>query len=442
MMASSMTMQFAYKVTSVETIQIVHEPNLARCSNTIDHAYSPAAACGRNPRQCCMIWLGSSYSLAATAPLRPPANIASSLERETDRINCAMNEKSKCSGNGEANRRKGESRASSPFPLGGFSALPRTGGIPQPLEARPYGQTMPAHLRVQHLDLTVRRQQALIHRISLRMEPQHLSLNLFQMAPREVALASRESKREQATRPWLNLKYASQMESLCPESVILRPAAACDWSPRQRRLIWVGAAYRLAVAALLPPLTYVALSLGYELDRVVQELDNQGYQTQESIQPVHRQFTSSQGRRRCRLTGLTPLTYRYYSRLEAILQTCVRYCSRARPPFEHRPPASRCLTPYTKNAGKGHSATVWRGVIERFAKSDSRVFKTCSSISRAGSPDLPQSSNQACSHIQNERPLHTRRAERSLPSRFIAANRYEQQSKGHLPWLSGYQKSK
>ncbi len=66
----------------------------------------------------------------------------------------------------KASRRKGESRAPSPFPLGGCSALPRTGGIPQPLEARPYGQTMPAHLRVRHLDLAARRQQAL--RFSVR----------------------------------------------------------------------------------------------------------------------------------------------------------------------------------------------------------------------------------------------------------------------------------
>jgi hypothetical protein len=65
----------------------------------------------------------------------------------------------------KANRRKGELRAPSPFPPGGYSALPRTGGIPQPLEARPYGQTMPAHLRVRHLDLAARRQQA--HRLSV-----------------------------------------------------------------------------------------------------------------------------------------------------------------------------------------------------------------------------------------------------------------------------------
>ena len=64
-----------------------------------------------------------------------------------------------------ANRRKGELRASSPFPLGGYSALPRTGGIPQLLEARPYGQAMPARLRGRHLDLAARRQQA--HRLSV-----------------------------------------------------------------------------------------------------------------------------------------------------------------------------------------------------------------------------------------------------------------------------------
>lgn len=76
----------------------------------------------------------------------------------------------------KASRRKGESRAPSPFPLGGCSALPRTGGIPQPLEARPYGQAMPAHLRVRHLDLAARRQQAL--RFSVRKSrgkrPRHL----------------------------------------------------------------------------------------------------------------------------------------------------------------------------------------------------------------------------------------------------------------------------
>lgn len=105
----------------------------------------------------------------------------------------------------------------------------------------------------------------------------------------------------------------------------MRPAAACDWCPRQHRLIWVGAAYRLAVAALLPPLTYVASSLGYELDCLIHELDGQSYQAQKSIQPVHRQFTSLRERRRCRLAGLTPLTYLYYKCSCSIIQTYVRF---------------------------------------------------------------------------------------------------------------------
>lgn len=196
----------------------------------------------------------------------------------------------------KANRRKGESRASSPFPLGGFSALPRTGGIPRPLEARPCGQTMPTHLRVRHLDLTTRRQQALMLSIS-----NYAGLDRPMMKTCEAEVGSHNGI----------------------GSATMRPAAACDCYPRQRRLIADGAVYRLAVAAL-PPLTYVALSLGYELDRVVQELDDQGHQTQKSIQPVHRQLTSSQRRWRCRLAGLTPLTYRYYSSSSTIIQTYVR----------------------------------------------------------------------------------------------------------------------
>lgn len=102
------------------------------------------------------------------------------------------------------------------------------------------------------------------------------------------------------------------------------PAAACDWSLRQRRLIWVRAAYRLAVAALLPPLVHVALSLGYELDCLVQELDNQGHQSQKSVQPVHRQITSPHRRRHCRLLGLTPPACPNNSSSGGFLQTHVR----------------------------------------------------------------------------------------------------------------------
>ena len=124
--------------------------------------------------------------------------------------------------------------------------------------------------------------------------------------------------------PRVNLENPPQREDLYAQAVIIRPAAACDCNPRQHRLIWVGAAYRLAGAALLPPLTYVASSLGYELDCLVHELDGQSYQTQESIQPVHRQFTSLRKRRRCRLAGLTPLTYLYYNYSCSLIQTYVR----------------------------------------------------------------------------------------------------------------------
>lgn len=124
--------------------------------------------------------------------------------------------------------------------------------------------------------------------------------------------------------PRVNLENPPQREDLYAQAVIIRSAAACDGDLRQRRLIWVGAVYRLAVTALLPPLTYVASSLGYEPDCFIHELDGQSYQTQESIQPVHRQFTSPRERRRCRLAGLTPLTYLYYSCSCCIIQTCVR----------------------------------------------------------------------------------------------------------------------
>lgn len=86
--------------------------------------------------------------------------------------------------------------------------------------------------------------------------------------------------------------------------VTMRPAVTCDWRPRQRRLVWCGAAYRLATAAPLPPLTYVASSLGCEFDCLVQELDKQGYQSQESVQPIHRQITSLRRRQHCRFAGL------------------------------------------------------------------------------------------------------------------------------------------
>ena len=60
----------------------------------------------------------------------------------------------------------------------------------------------------------------------------------------------------------------------------MRLVAACDGDLRQRRLIWVGAAHRLAVVALLSPLTYAASSLGCEPSCLAQALDDQSRQTQ------------------------------------------------------------------------------------------------------------------------------------------------------------------
>lgn len=145
------------------------------------------------------------------------------------------------------------------------------------------------------------------------LEPATDSLQSQQKAPlkRQIARfvtfsakgSSEPSRAEGIPRP------AQARSATTRERVTMRPTVACDWSPRQHRLIWVGAAYRLAVAALLPPLTYVASSLGYELDCFVQKLESQSHQAQESIQPVHRQFTSLRERWHFRLAGLTPLTF-------------------------------------------------------------------------------------------------------------------------------------
>lgn len=152
-----------------------------------------------------------------------------------------------------ANRRKGELRVSSPFPLGGFSALPHTGRITRLLEARPCCQAMSTYVRIRHLDLAARRQQGAPFDMSYFASTDRHTLEAY-----EVGASSHNG-----------INHAT-----------MRSAAACDGDLRQRRLIWVGAAYRLAVAALLPPLTYVASNLGYELDRVVRVLDGQSYQAQ------------------------------------------------------------------------------------------------------------------------------------------------------------------
>ena len=105
---------------------------------------------------------------------------------------------------------------------------------------------------------------------------------------------------------------------------IMRPAAACESCLRQHRFDLEGVAYRLATATPAPPLTNVAPNRGYEYHHFIQKLESQEPQTQNSVQPIHRQITSLQRRRRCRFAGLTPLTFHHYSCSEAIYQTYVR----------------------------------------------------------------------------------------------------------------------
>lgn len=80
----------------------------------------------------------------------------------------------------------------------------------------------------------------------------------------------------------MNKQYAIRGVADGTAHFAMDSTAACDWSPKHRRSIWVGADYRLAVAAPLPPLACVALSLGYELDCFIQKLDGHDHQTQPS----------------------------------------------------------------------------------------------------------------------------------------------------------------
>ena len=68
------------------------------------------------------------------------------------------------------------------------------------------------------------------------------------------------------------IQMANRIDSSRYPEPAIEPAVACDWRPKQRRSIWQEAAYRLAVTSL-SPLTRVTSSLGYELNRVIQELD-------------------------------------------------------------------------------------------------------------------------------------------------------------------------
>ena len=129
----------------------------------------------------------------------------------------------------------------------------------------------------------------------------------------------------------LHLGTASRRRNFCAEPVIIRPAAACESCLRQHRFDLGGVAYRLATATPAPPLTNVAPNRGYEYHHFIQKLESQEPQTQNSVQPIHRQITSLQRRRRCRFAGLTPLTLLHYSCSEAIYQTYVRVLTTLHP---------------------------------------------------------------------------------------------------------------
>ncbi len=177
----------------------------------------PTAACDRCPRRRLLVCSGAAHRLAV-AILRPLTYASLVLEQKLDRhddVAIKLDENR----NPEANRGKGELRASSPFPLGGYSALPRTGGIPRPLEAHPHGQTMPTKVRAWHLDLAVRRQQALTCRVSLLAGLQLLPSDLFEIVLRKAALIAEEPMIGRA----IHVPVVSQRRQLNTANIIRNP---------------------------------------------------------------------------------------------------------------------------------------------------------------------------------------------------------------------------
>lgn len=122
----------------------------------------------------------------------------------------------------------------------------------------------------------------------------------------EMPASSQEARRAKAEKP-----------------ATMKPAAACGWNPRQHRYDLLGAASRLATAALLPPLAHKALSLGYELDCFIQEPESREAQAQKLTQPIRRQLTSLHRRRRSRLAGsYTADLLTFYLLMSSISNMC------------------------------------------------------------------------------------------------------------------------
>ena len=151
----------------------------------------PAAACESCLRQHRSDLGGVAYRLATAAPAPPLTNVVVDLGYEPDCHNGStskLNERR----DPEANRRKGELRASLPSPLGGYSALPGIGGIPRLMEAHPCSKTTPAHVRARHLAPTTHREQALMSKTSPLVGLQQLPSNLFEIVLREAAPVAEE----------------------------------------------------------------------------------------------------------------------------------------------------------------------------------------------------------------------------------------------------------
>lgn len=108
-------------------------------------------------------------------------------------------------------------------------------------------------------------------------------------------------------------------------SATMKPAAACDCYPRQRRFMIGWAACRLSTVALLPLQTDVALSRGQNLEDFVHELGKRCHQAEKQRQQIHRQITSFRGRRSYRPAGPIPLTCGYRTNLSTSFQTYVRF---------------------------------------------------------------------------------------------------------------------
>lgn len=121
-------------------------------------------------------------------------------------------------------------------------------------------------------------------------------------------------------------RLEESMRAVCRNAVsraTIRSADACEWFHRQRRLR-VGITERLAPVILLL-FTGVAPNGQQEPDYRTRQPDDRDRQLQDQDCKLHRQITSFRKRRRCRVAGLTPLTFPYFRVKRSKIQTNVLY---------------------------------------------------------------------------------------------------------------------